>query len=88
MACAELAVPLDWKKQTGERIKLALIRHPASKPEQRMGSIFINPGGPGDTGVGLVRDAGNELDAWGAGRFATYPACQQCRAEPGTRQPA
>ena len=69
LECAELAVPLDWKEPTGERIKLALIRHPASKPEQRMGSIYINPGGPGDTGVGLVRDAGNELDAWGAGRF-------------------
>ena len=31
--------------------------------------MFINPGGPGESGVALVRDAGSELDAWGGGRF-------------------
>jgi pimeloyl-ACP methyl ester carboxylesterase len=69
LECAELTVPLDWKEPTGQKIELALIRHSASKPEQRIGTIFVNPGGPGDTGVGLVRHGGNELDAWGAGRF-------------------
>ena len=31
--------------------------------------MLINPGGPGDTGVGLVRGGGAELDQWGGGRF-------------------
>ena len=31
--------------------------------------MFINPGGPGDTGVGLVQGLGDEIDSWGGGRF-------------------
>ena len=31
--------------------------------------MFINPGGPGDTGVGLVRGDPDGLDAFGGGRF-------------------
>ena len=48
---------------------LAVIRHLASQPEQRIGSIFVNPGGPGESGVGLVRGNPEGLDAWGDGRF-------------------
>jgi pimeloyl-ACP methyl ester carboxylesterase len=50
-------------------IELAVIRHLASKPGQRIGSMFANPGGPGDSGVGLVRGDPEGLDAWGEGRF-------------------
>lgn len=69
LECATVALPLDWDDPDGETIDLAVIRHPASKPDQRIGTIFTNPGGPGDTGVGFVRDGGDELDAWGDGRF-------------------
>jgi pimeloyl-ACP methyl ester carboxylesterase len=62
-------VPLDWDHPNGRTIGLAVIRHLASKPGQRIGSMLINPGGPGDTGVGLVRGAGADLDNWGDGRF-------------------
>src|SRR5690348_5570214 len=31
--------------------------------------MFIDPGGPGASGVGIVRDGGPELSAWGRGRF-------------------
>jgi hypothetical protein len=53
----------------GRTIQLALIRHLAGKPKQRSGSLLINPGGPGDTGVGLVQGLGAEIDQWGGGRF-------------------
>jgi len=46
-----------------------VIRHAASRPEERIGTIVINPGGPGDTGLGQVREGGDELDAWGDGRY-------------------
>lgn len=69
LECATVPVPLDWGDPDGETIDLAVIRHPASNPEERIGTIMTNPGGPGDTGVGFVRDAGDELDAWGEGRF-------------------
>jgi pimeloyl-ACP methyl ester carboxylesterase len=54
---------------SGDKIQLAVIRHKASKPDQRIGSILFNPRGPGDTGVGAVKGAADDLDAWGNGRF-------------------
>lgn len=69
LQCATVSVPLDWEDPGGTKIDLAVIRHPASHPDQRIGTIFANPGGPGDTGVGLIRDGGDDLDAWGDGRF-------------------
>ena len=51
-------VPLDWSDPGGEQINLAVIKHLASKPDQRIGTMFTDPGGPGDTGVGLVRSGG------------------------------
>ncbi len=68
--CARVSVPLDWSQPNGKTIGLAVIRYLASRPSQRIGSMFINPGGPGQSGVDLVRNSGAELSyAWGAGRF-------------------
>ncbi len=53
--CATLAVPLDYAKPAGPTIGLSLIRLPASKPAQRVGSLLVNPGGPGASGVAFVR---------------------------------
>jgi pimeloyl-ACP methyl ester carboxylesterase len=69
LQCARIRVPLDWDRPKGRTIQLAVIRHLASLPGKRIGSMLINPGGPGDTGVGLVRGGGAELDTWGGGRF-------------------
>ena len=64
-----IRVPLDWDRPNGRTISLALIRHLASKPDERIGTLFINPGGPGDTGVGLVQRRPRRIDAFGGGRF-------------------
>jgi hypothetical protein len=56
--CATVRVPLDYDRPQGARISLALIRLPASGPGAKIGSIFINPGGPGGSGVDVVREAG------------------------------
>ena len=69
LQCARIRVPLDWDRPNGRTISLALIRHLASKPAQRIGTLFINPGGPGDTGVGLVSGDPVGIDAIGGGRF-------------------
>ncbi|MGQ0847366.1 MAG: alpha/beta hydrolase [Sporichthyaceae bacterium] len=53
--CAKVDVPVNWAKPEGPRIQLALMRHAAQRPEARIGSLFINPGGPGSSGVDLVR---------------------------------
>ncbi|MGW2638575.1 alpha/beta hydrolase [Streptomyces sp. NPDC001348] len=52
--CATLKVPVDWKRPHGATIDLALARHLATDPQHRIGSLLINPGGPGGSGVDLV----------------------------------
>lgn len=49
--CATLNVPLDYAKPGGKTIPLALIRHRATGPGKRIGSLIYNFGGPGGSGV-------------------------------------
>lgn len=49
--CARMTVPLDYGKPDGDTITLAVLRRPATRPDQRVGSLVINPGGPGVAGV-------------------------------------
>jgi len=68
LQCARARVPLNWDRPRGRKIRLAVIRHLASRPERRIGSLFINPGGPAGS-VQRVREDGGTLDALGQGRF-------------------
>jgi pimeloyl-ACP methyl ester carboxylesterase len=45
--CATEPVPLDYRHPNGQKIGLALLRLPASDPRERIGSLFIDFGGPG-----------------------------------------
>lgn len=57
--CATILLPLDYDDVPGEAVRIALKRLPATGDEQeRQGSIVINPGGPGESGVELVDAAG------------------------------
>jgi pimeloyl-ACP methyl ester carboxylesterase len=69
LECARVQVPLDWSNVLGKQIELAVIRRPASKPKQRIGSLFFNFGGPGASGVQAVESTGPQLDKVGGGRF-------------------
>ena len=60
LECATIRVPLDHDRPRGPKIELAVIRLPASDPERKIGSLFLNPGGPGTSGVGMVLDAAAE----------------------------
>jgi pimeloyl-ACP methyl ester carboxylesterase len=53
--CGTAKVPLDYDRPRGAKTKIALARIPASA-SSRKGSVFVNPGGPGGSGVGLVLD--------------------------------
>jgi pimeloyl-ACP methyl ester carboxylesterase len=53
--CATARVPLDYDRPRGAKISLALTRLPAGDPARKIGSIFINPGGPGGSGVDFVQ---------------------------------
>jgi pimeloyl-ACP methyl ester carboxylesterase len=67
--CAMVPVPLDWAKPNGTKIELAVIRHLAGRPQQRIGSMFINPGGPGQSGYDFVVAHDTDFDEMGGGRF-------------------
>lgn len=49
--CATMKVPLDYTKPTGPSIAIAVLKVPAAKPGERVGSLVVNPGGPGGSGV-------------------------------------
>ena len=55
--CAGLSVPLDYAKPDGESITLQLLRMRATRKSQRIGSLVVNPGGPGASGVDYARAA-------------------------------
>ena len=59
--CARVRVPLDYSNLQAGTISLALLRLPASDPANRIGSLFLNPGGPGGSGVEFARFAGPYL---------------------------
>lgn len=52
--CGTVTVPVDWAAPTGSTIEIALARHRATDPDARVGSLLINPGGPGQSGVNSV----------------------------------
>ena len=49
--CAKLVVPIDYSRPDGDTIKLALLKAPATSSSERIGSLVVNPGGPGGSGV-------------------------------------
>jgi pimeloyl-ACP methyl ester carboxylesterase len=68
--CATAEVPLDYDHPNGRQISLALARVPATDPTNRIGSVFVNDGGPGNSVVDFVRgDARNVLPADVQARF-------------------
>jgi pimeloyl-ACP methyl ester carboxylesterase len=59
--CAVVKVPLDYDSPHGKKIPIALTRLPATDQAHRVGSLFLNPGGPGGSGVEYVVFAGPSL---------------------------
>ncbi len=53
--CGTLKVPLSYADLTGKQITLALFRLPAKDPSKRIGTILVNPGGPGSSGVQFAK---------------------------------
>jgi pimeloyl-ACP methyl ester carboxylesterase len=52
--CTTATVPLDYDEPKGAQIELAIARRPATDPGRRVGSLFVNPGGPGESGVEMA----------------------------------
>jgi pimeloyl-ACP methyl ester carboxylesterase len=52
--CAIARVPLDYDDPDGPKTRIALAKAPATDPARKIGTLFLNPGGPGGSGVDLV----------------------------------
>jgi pimeloyl-ACP methyl ester carboxylesterase len=55
LLCTELTVPMDYADPSGETMTLALNKRPGDK--NAAGSLLVNPGGPGASGLETVREA-------------------------------
>ncbi|MEU3936109.1 alpha/beta hydrolase [Streptomyces sp. NPDC029044] len=53
--CATLKAPLDYAEPSSGDVRLALTRKKATGPGKRLGSLLVNPGGPGGSAVGYVQ---------------------------------
>jgi len=50
LECGTVSVPLDYRRPAGRQITVALTRLPALDQAHRLGSLALNPGGPGGSG--------------------------------------
>lgn len=54
LQCSTLSVPINYLDPSGGSISLALVKRVASGTRGRIGSLVVNPGGPGGSGVDYV----------------------------------
>ncbi|MFB9430357.1 alpha/beta hydrolase [Streptoalloteichus tenebrarius] len=47
-------MPTDWSTVDGSRVNLRVAMAPAARPEQRIGVLLFNPGGPGASAADLL----------------------------------
>ncbi|MFI6938923.1 alpha/beta hydrolase [Streptomyces sp. NPDC050418] len=59
MQCGRVTVPLDYATPDRGSLDLALGRLPATGPQRA--SLVLNPGGPGERGLGLLMDGAKEF---------------------------
>ena len=55
--CADLRVPIDYADLKVGTFKIALLRYKAQDQKNRIGSLIVNPGGPGGSGVDYANNA-------------------------------
>ena len=54
LECAYVDVPLDYSNPDSEHISIFVAKRPANDPDKRIGSLLVNPGGPGFGGAVLA----------------------------------
>jgi pimeloyl-ACP methyl ester carboxylesterase len=67
--CATATFPLDYDQPKGTTTQVAVMRLKARDPARRIGTLFLNPGGPGGSGVRYAAEASRLLSADVLDRF-------------------
>jgi pimeloyl-ACP methyl ester carboxylesterase len=57
LLCATLEVPFDYENPDTGEFTLSLVKHPATQSSKRIGSMLVNPGGPGFGGTAIAENA-------------------------------
>ncbi len=68
LQCARVQVPLEYDEPNGRTASIALLRRPASDPTSRIGSLLINPGGPGASGMTAAASMAGAVEGTELGR--------------------
>ncbi len=55
--CAQIRVPRDYAAPSNGYVNISILELPATDPKTRIGSLIVNPGGPGASGVDFVRQS-------------------------------
>ena len=56
--CASFAVPASYSKEFGSELpdlSIKVLKSPALDQDNKLGTLFFNPGGPGSSGINLVQ---------------------------------
>ncbi|MGH3456571.1 MAG: alpha/beta hydrolase, partial [Nocardioidaceae bacterium] len=61
--CARVTVPVSYSDADGETLELAVVRSRSAKNGDRVGSLLVNPGGPGGSGIDYARAATRVVSA-------------------------
>jgi pimeloyl-ACP methyl ester carboxylesterase len=69
LRCASVEVPRDYDAPEGRTITLSVVKLMAARPAQRIGSLFVNPGGPGGPSTEFVLPAAQLLGPVARRRF-------------------
>ena len=56
--CGFIEVPADYRDPEAGSINIAVAVHRATAPDKRIGYLFVNPGGPGGSGLSLAMGPG------------------------------
>jgi pimeloyl-ACP methyl ester carboxylesterase len=55
--CASVRLPLDYDQPKGAQTSVAVLRLKATDQKHKVGTLFLNPGGPGGSGIGIAAAA-------------------------------
>ena len=51
LLCSSFKVPMDYTDIDGNTFTLQVVKHPASNQSKKIGTLFVNPGGPGGSAI-------------------------------------
>ncbi|SCZ99208.1 BZ3500_MvSof-1268-A1-R1_Chr3-1g05878 [Microbotryum saponariae] len=69
-SCAHITVPKNYLDLSAGKAHIAVLKVPSTAArEDRLGSIFVNPGGPGNSGVNFIASFGEYISQLVKGRY-------------------